>query len=42
MTSAVGCETGRLPKIEVGAFIMAFLNIGFVAEGAIELADSAG
>jgi hypothetical protein len=37
MTSAMGCETGRLPKVAVAAFIMALLNIGFVAEGAILL-----
>lgn len=37
----MGCITGRLPEIEVRGFTIAFLNIGFVAESAIELADFA-
>lgn len=38
----MGCHTASLPKVfEVGG-LMAFLNIGFVAEGAVELVDVAG
>lgn len=42
MTSAKGCETSVLPKIEVVGQIVAFLDIGFVGEGAILLVYYAG
>ena len=38
----MGCHTASLPEVfEVGG-LMTFLNIGFVAKGAVELVDVAG
>lgn len=41
MAGVVGCETGRFPEMELSALIMVFLNMGFVADGAIDFIEFA-